>query len=378
MNFSSLTSIVQAVVQSVFSVLLIYFGYGALGAILGYTLASIASALFSSSIFYFSIFRKLDRGQSKRFDSFVMLKPLLKFGIPLAITTILTGILSPFFSFMMALYVTNAVIGNYKIASNFAILLTLFSFPISTVLFPAFSKVDPQKEKSLLKTIFASSVKYTSVLLAPASLGMFALSGPLIATIYDNKWIYSPSLLALVAIGNLFVIIGALSIVSLLIALGETKQLMKINLIDLAFAVPLALILTPTFGMYGVIVGGVLANVPGLLWGLRFAWKRYGITVDFKSSAKLLLASVVATVATYLFLYFLVAPSWVQLLTGAVLFITVYLIVVPIVGAINQADINILQELFSELGIMAGILKIPLKFMERVLTIRNKSGKTKS
>ena len=307
-----------------------------------------------------------------------MLKPLLKFGIPLAITTILTGILSPFFSFMMALYVSNAVIGNYKIASNFAILLTLFSFPISTVLFPAFSKVDPQKEKSLLKTIFASSVKYTSVLLAPASLGMFALSGPLIETIYANKWIYSPSLLALVAIGNLFVIIGALSIVSLLIALGETKQLMKINLIDLAFAVPLALILTPTFGMYGVIVGGVLANVPGLLWGLRFAWKRYGITVDFKSSAKLLLASVVATVATYLFLYFLVAPSWVQLLTGAVLFITVYLIVVPIVGAINQADINILQELFSELGIMAGILKIPLKFMERVLTIRNKSGKTKS
>jgi O-antigen/teichoic acid export membrane protein len=370
MKFIGLASIVQAFVQSVFSVILVYLGYGALGAVLGYTLASVASALFSMSVFYFSIFRKLEHVKAKRFDSYVMLKPLLKFGVPLALGTIFAGILSPFFSFMMASYVSTVMIGNYKIATNFAILLAFFSVPISTVLFPAFSKVDPQKERLLLKTIFASSVKYTSLIMAPVALGIFVLSGPLIQTIYADKWVYAPSFLALVAVTNLFVIAGIYSYTNLLSALGETKQILKISLVDLAFAVPIAFILTPLFGMNGVIIGGVLAGVPGLSWGLYFIWKRYGVTVDFKSSAKILLASVVAAVVTYLFLSVLKVPNWAELVAGGVFFLATYLIMVPVVGAINQTDIDALQALISELGVISKILKIPLRILQRILTVR--------
>ena len=46
-----------------------------------------------------------------------------------------------------------SLIGNYKVSTNFAILLAFFTVPINTVLFPAFSKLDPKKELALVKTV---------------------------------------------------------------------------------------------------------------------------------------------------------------------------------------------------------------------------------
>lgn len=59
----------------------------------------------------------------------------------------------------MAVYCTNAMIANYQVATQFAIIVTFFTIPISTVLFPAFSKIDPKKKVKLLQTVFTFSVK---------------------------------------------------------------------------------------------------------------------------------------------------------------------------------------------------------------------------
>ena len=57
MKLSSLVMIVQAIVQSAFAPLLVYMGYGAFGAVLGYTLASVAAGIVS---LFFFIFRFLE------------------------------------------------------------------------------------------------------------------------------------------------------------------------------------------------------------------------------------------------------------------------------------------------------------------------------
>ena len=72
---------------------------------------------------------------------------------------------------MMAAYCSDAVIGNYRVATNFAVLLTFFTFPITTVLFPVFSKLNPLKDKQVLKSVFTTAAKYTAFLLVPATLG---------------------------------------------------------------------------------------------------------------------------------------------------------------------------------------------------------------
>jgi len=375
MKLSSYTMICQAAVQSTLSPLLVYLGYGALGAAIGLTIGSLAGCVASGFLLYFVIFRRIGSQLAFKNDLRRTLKPMLTYGVPLALFSLINGILAQFYSFMMAVFCSTSVIGNYKVASNFVVILTFFTMPISTVLFPAFSKINPEKEKKLLKTVFAASAKYTAILLIPATLAFIVLSRSMIGTLYGDKWSYASTLLALSVLANLFAVWGNLSIFSLLPALGETKFLMKLGLLTVCVGVPLAFILIPRFGIIGVIIGALVDGIPSNVIAILRAKNKYGAVMDFKSSGKILLTSLTAALTAYLFLYFLNMAYWIQLVAGFVLFCGVYLTLTPLSGAITREDIRSLKEIFSSLGIISKILDIPLTLMEKIVPAK-KSGKS--
>ena len=370
MKLSTITIICQAIVHGLLSPLLVYLGYGALGALAGFTVAYVASGIIAVVLLYFAIFRKLEPERIYTADMLQTLKPMLRYGIPLAIATIISGGLVQFYSFIMAASVDTAIIGNFRIATNFAVLLTFFMAPISTVLFPAFSKLDPQNELQLLKTVFTASVKYTALFLAPATMALMVLSQPIISTIYGDKWLSAPFFLTLYVITNLFTIVGSMSMGSLLTALGETKMLMKMNILTLCIGMPLALLLIPSLGIPGLIAVTIVAGIPSMIIGLYWIWKRYGTKAELRNSAKIFLASGLAATATYLFLNVFTAASWIMLAAGVILFLVIYLLTAPLIGAINQTDINNLRAMFSGLGVISKLLEIPLTLVEKALQIR--------
>ena len=369
MKLYSLTMIGQAIVQSAFAPLLVYMGYGAFGAVVGYTVASVAAGVISVFLLYFSVFRKLVHSDGDGPGLLQVLKPLLNFGIPLAIAVTSAGFLTQFYSIVMASFVDNAMIGNFRVASNFGLLLTFLTFPITTVLFPLFSKIHPVKEKSLLKQVFGSSAKYTAFLLLPATIAMMVLAQPIIGTVYGAKWLYAPSFLVLFVMTNLLAVFGNFSVQSVLIALGETRLWMKLNVLTLAIGVPLAFLLIPALGIVGVIVGSLVAVVPATLLAMYLAWKRYGVVIDFRVSLRILFASVVAGAAVYLFLSVLSMAEWVELTAGFVLFLGVFLTAAPIVGAVSSSDVSNIRAMFSGLGMLYRLLNIPLVIMEKMLNI---------
>jgi len=378
MKLNSYIAVIYAVVYGVLAPLLVYFGYGAIGAIIGYTSATVVQSVIAMIFLYFFIFKKLPRSKTNKSEVVQTLKPLLNYGVPLGISNIVGGLGGPVFSFLMASYVSTVMIGNYKIATNFLVLMSFITVPIGSVLFPAFSKLDPRTEKNLLKTVFTSSVKYTVLLVVPATMAMIVLAKPLIGTLYGNKWSYAPPLLALTVVFYLLTFFGNRSYGSFLSAMGETKLLLKLSALSLIIAIPIAFLLVPPLGIIGMIIGLAVAGVPSMFIGLYLAWKHYGAKADFGASAKILLASALATVTVYLFLVFFTAANWVLLTVGSVLFLAVYLISVPLVGAINQTDANNLRTMFSGLGIISKILEIPLKIIEKPLKTRNSQAKTKT
>ena len=371
MAFNSYTMIFQAVVQCLISPLLVFLGYGAFGAIVGYTAASVVGGSIALSIVYFRIFRKLGNENNVKSNIYQTLKPMLSYGIPLAIATLVGGIMTQFYSFMIASYSDNVLIGNYGIATNFAILLTFFTIPISTVLFPAFSKLNAREDQGLLKTVFSSSVKYTALLLVPSTMAIMVLSKQLIGTIYGDKWVYASFFLTLYAANSLFTIFGSLSNGSALTGLGETKILLKLNSITIPIGISLAFLLIPTFGISGAIIVNIVAALPSMFLGLYWTWKNYGLKADFKSSAKIFLSSAVATIVTYLFLSIFNAAAWIMFSMGVILFLAVYLTAAPLIGAVNQKDIATLRAMFSNLGIISKLLELPLKLAEQPLKIRS-------
>ncbi len=366
MKLTSYTMICQAIVQSILSALLVYLGYGALGATLGYTLGSVISSVTAGFLLYFVIFRKLGSKFAFKSDLLQQLKPMLKYGVPLAIAAITAGILTQFYYFLMAVFCSTSIIGNYGIATNFTVLPTFFTIPIATVMFPIFSKINPEKERKLLKTVFASSAKYAAFLLIPATLAIIVLAKPIIGTLFGNKYSYAPPLLALSVVTYLLSVFGNISINSLIPAVGETKFYMKLNLLTISIGIPLAVILIPTLGIIGLLLSAIFDGIPSVFISVFWVRKKYGTVIDLKSSEKILLTSLTAALITYLFLYFLNTAYWIQLVGGLIIFAAVYLTLTPLSGAISREDIKNLRNIFSSLGIISKIIDIPLNLMEKI------------
>jgi O-antigen/teichoic acid export membrane protein len=370
MGLNSFTIICQSIAKSAIGPLLVLLGYGVLGAVLGYTLSFVAAGFIGLGTFYFILFRPLSKRAQSSSNIAKTLKTMLRYGVPLSISSTLLGTLAQFYAFMIASFASNTSYGNYQIAIMFSVLLTFLTTPISTVLFPAFAKLDTQDEHGLIRTIFVSSTKYASLLLVPATMAVMVLSGPMIGTLLGEKYIDAPFFLALYVISNLFAVFGNLSSGNLLYGLGETKILLKQTILTLAIGLPLGLLLIPTIGIVGAILANILAGLPSMFWILYWIWKHYKAKADFQSSARIFAASTIAAAAAYLPVSLLNTTNWIRLTVGAIVYLTVYILGAPIIGAINQIDIRNLRTMSSNMGIVSAIINLPLKAAERVAKIR--------
>jgi O-antigen/teichoic acid export membrane protein len=377
MNLNSFTIVCQAIVKTVVGPLLVILGFGVLGAIIGAVVSIAAGAIAGIAIVYVAFFRTLRKAKCGRCEMRKTLKPMLKYGVPLAASNVVGGILPLSFNSLIVVY-GGSLYGDYLQATNFSVLLTFLTIPIITVLFPTFSKLNPEEEPELMKTVFASSVKYSAILVVPATMAMMILATPMINTLFgylpsgEPKFAFAPLFLVLVVLGNLFAVFGNLSIGTFLAGLGETKLLMKQGLLTLVIGMPLAFTLVPSFGVVGGIIGILVASVPSMSWGLHWVWKRYKLTADFRASGKIFAASAIASAVTYLLLTVLAADDWVRLASGLIVFLVLYLISAPLIGAVNQTDVNNLRAMLSGLGVVSKILEIPLRFMEKTLKLRPK------
>ena len=381
MNLNSLATILQAVVKTAIGPILVVLGFGVFGAIVGAAASILAGGAIGFVIVYFVLFRPIRKLKVGRSDIRKNLKSMLSYGAPLMVSNTVVGLLPLLLAFLMAPIAGASLMGDYYAASYFTILLTFFTIPIATALFPTFAKVNPKKEPELLKTVFASSVKFTSVLVIPATMIIMTLSNPIVNTLWPGKFPYAPLMLTLLVIINLYVVVGNVSLGSLMTGLGETKWLMVQSLLSLVFSLPIVLVLflfsetlSPLLGILIGILGILLSNVPGMIWGLIWVWRRYKVKADFLASTKILVASIIAAVATYLCLGVFSAAPLIKLAVGCLLFLVVYLASAPLIGAINQTDVNNLRAMFSGLGIVSKALEIPLRFVEIPLALRNRKN----
>lgn len=393
MKLNSFTQIFSAIVKTALGPFLVILGFGVLGAVYAAMGSILAGGVVAILIVYFSLFRPLRKCKVGTCDVKRTLKPMLSYGLPLTVSSIVIGVLPQVFAFTMAVYAGKWMMGNYYAAAYFSVLLTFISFPVATALFPVFSKLNPQKEPELVKTVFASSVKYTSMLLVPATMILITLSTPLINTLFpkngimaslfvvnaEPKFPYAPMFLALSSIVNLLVLVGNISLGTFQTGIGKTNQVMKQSILSLAVGLPFAYFLVsyfysiggPSFAVIGGILGTLIASTPNVVWGLYWSWKHYRVKAGFRVSAKIFAASAIASVVTYLFINFFSLAYWITLVMGFVVFLVVYLASAPLLGAINQADIDNFKAMFSGLGVVSKILDIPLLFMRKMCKENN-------
>ncbi|MEM3087839.1 MAG: oligosaccharide flippase family protein, partial [Candidatus Bathyarchaeia archaeon] len=120
---------VQAITKGVAAPLLI-LGFGAVGAVLGAGLGILLAAVIGATILLHGLRALADHSGGENFSFTQGLGLMIRYGMPIYLSTVILSFLSQYKSYLLALFVSDIEIGNYSIAINLSILITLLSYPI--------------------------------------------------------------------------------------------------------------------------------------------------------------------------------------------------------------------------------------------------------
>jgi PST family polysaccharide transporter len=367
MHLNSIMLIIQSVVKTGLVIGLIALGLGTFGAVIGFSSAFMIAGIVGALLTY-TVYRSLPKANTGKLELLKTIKTMLRYGFPVSIGTIITGFLTYFYIWVIAFFVTdNALIGNYTIAQNFVVLISFFATPVTTMMFPAFSKLNAEKDGGTLKNVFQYSVKYASLIVLPVTVMVMSLAHPAIGTIFGNKYPDAPLFLALLSIIYLYTAIGNLSLGNLIGGQGYTKFGLKVTLLTIALGFPLSLIFTSQLGIVGLIVASSIVAVPAMLIYLRFAKRKFGVTVDWASSAKIVFSSAAAGLLTFLSVSVMPFSYPIQLLLGVVIFVLSFVAIAILTRTITAADIANVREIVRALGPLRKPLNLIINLLEKII-----------
>lgn len=347
----ALLPITRDVVRSVASPLLA-LEFGCEGAVLGLVAGHTAAALLGLALLK-KRFRAVGAAPWRE------LQPLLGYGIPLYTSTALSTALATYQNSITAWVATDEEVGNLKVAANFVGILQLFSFPISSALFPAFSKL----EREEAERAFRYAAKYSALVLAPAGAFAIAASRDLVRLIYGSAYALAPAYLSIQAIGLVWSGLGSAVLASFFQGIGETRVPFTATLISTALFVPLSAALAFKLGIYGILIATLLSSFASTLYSLREANKR-DANVDWRA-AVLVGASALIAAAAVAWLNQLRVHYVIRLAASAAVFLSLYCLLLPLTGCIKHADLEMLEAAFSSRPLRA--LARPVIELERAL-----------
>lgn len=370
MEYNSIMLICQSVIKTFLVIVLVALGFGTSGAVVGYTVGTVVAGTIGLA-FTLVIFKKLPKPFTFKLEIREYIKEMLKFGLPLSVAAIVGSFLAQFYIFLLPIYYIgdNSTLGNYYIAMNFVVLISFFAIPVTSMLFPAFSKLDAHRENATLKNVFQFSIKYASLLVVPVATLVMSLAEPAVTTLFGDAYALAPLFLAGLSINYLFTAFGSLSISNLINSQGQTNFQLKLNLLTAAIGFPMGYLLIMQFGVIGLIATSLIAGLPSLIISIVWVKKKYNFTIDWNSSARILTSSAIAAVLTYLLITYLAYASLVRLAIGAVFYVIVLIAALLLTRAISQSDIYSLKSMTIGLGPITKILWIVFDVIRKIMAM---------
>jgi len=324
-------------------------------------------AVLGIAIVYLNHYKRLSAGAAGA-DLKGDLKAMLSYGSPLYLSSTLYSALAVFRGVVLAWFVSEAAIGNFTVALNFTTLVALLVGPISTALFPAFSKSDPGGEE--VRRMARYAVKYTAVLLVPASVFVIAMSKDIVSLVYGRAYELAPQFLSLYCVGFLYAGLGSAVWASFFQGIGQTKVNLKAALVHSALFVPLALLLTKSYAVQGLIASYLIASLASLAYHLSVASRRHRVGIDVRGSLSAYLASAISAIPLLVLTAHSKLPSLVNLIAGAAVYALSYSTVMPLIGGLSAADLENLKLVFGGVRPLRPLVSLALKYESRLVRLR--------
>lgn len=349
--------------QAWLPILLVVLGMGVFGAISGQVVATLIAGL-GGILVGLSLARAC--GSSGEILGFrENLKKIIRYGGPLSAATFIMEAAGRFYSFMIATYVVAYEIGNYNAAQGVVALIAYLTFPVLTVLFPAFSKINQKKNPAMLEKLFNYSVKYSSLFVLPAVVLIIALAHPLTVFLFGVEFEDAYVFLMLLAVNELRFALGGTHIRRLLMGQGETGFIAKLETLSALIGVGLGLILIPAYGVLGYILIIYSARWPSYFLSLRKIRKSYGVTPPFHSILRLYVS--LAMMAVFIVPVALAPLNEVlKLVIGGTITLVAFAASTVLTRAIKEEDIDFLMNILKTQPFIGRIAEKALEILKRI------------
>lgn len=366
MKNNALIMTIRAFVKILLSPLLILLGFGIFGALLSHIscyAVAVAVGIASLSLMFPRNYND-NRSHSKT------LKVMLRYGAPLYMSALLGLFMLQYQTIILAFFASNIEVGNYQVATLFTTAMALITYPF-IALFPAFSKLSTQNGQ--LGQFFKRSVKYTALLLVPASVAIAVLSRDLVYVFFGSEYSLASIFLAFYILLGLYAGLGSGVFQYLFSGIGRTDVILKANLINIVVFIPLAPLSIQLYGVIGLIMSLFIYNFCSLLYLLLTAIRKINVDMDASSSAKIYLASIISALLLFAFLQYSQFSSLLNLILGSIIFCVAYLTLLPLIGIISFTDIEIFRQVSGKIRSLRVILKLLLQYETKILKLMRKS-----
>lgn len=363
MKLVSLMVIIQSIIKSTLSPLLVYFGYGALGAAAGHTAAILVTGIVGVAIIQFT-YLKQGREVASTINFVKASKTLLSYGAPLFLSLIINGSIMQIYNFLMALNVTPSEVGNYQAATNFPVLIAFFTIPIVTVLFPLFSKIS-RSDNGQLAAVYRNAVKYSALITVPITSVLILLSDPIVQIVYGGSYVHTSFYLKLVCVPFLLIGLGYQINGNLLNGQGKTRPPFISSILVFLVGLPLSLYLIPRMGVSGLLITMITATFAGIVYILSWISRNFGFSLDWRASAKIYLSSAIAFAPINILLPFSKLSDWPQLILGGAAYAMIYIAMIVIFKTLTLDDVQDLRRILASTGPLRPFFNLFLTLIEK-------------
>jgi O-antigen/teichoic acid export membrane protein len=379
-EYSALATNIQAIAKTILQITLVLLGFNLVGALIGYV-GGFAVASIMTAVILFKFLRPAKKNkafsaaESGADGALRALKILVRYGMPLYVSVVLTGLFPLYQQVVLAFFVSDAAIGNFRAAANFVTLLAVIPTAITTALLPAFSKLESTPEH--VSEFFRRANKYSCLLILPATTLVILFSRQIVQFVYGSLYDSAALFLSASVLIHLLVALGYLGLPSLFNGIGKTRLTLKMTLINFLVLAVLSPIFAQVYGVMGVIVAFLIAGTVASIYAACIAIKRLEIRFDFKQTGRIYMISVLSSLVPLCLLLSTSFSSIVIFIIGTILFLLVYITLMPLVGIVDAKELVVLSNITKNIPLLKALAKPLLANQQRILIFIGKNRHSK-
>jgi O-antigen/teichoic acid export membrane protein len=368
MTRRALVSVLHTSVKAIVTPLLVFLGLGVAGAITGFVSSlyiavavGVGAALIVVSPPRIRELVSVFRPQASE---------MIRFGFPLFVGAFVSSVLTLIRTALLPCFVSNTVIGNYQVATQFTALITVFTGALAVTLYPSFSRLSYQSSPLRTRQAYNFAARYSALVVIPLTMLLIVVAEPMITTLYATRYPLAAQYFVVMMTQMLFTGAGLVVAPAFLTSQGDTRGASLISLLEsiLSFAMaPLGLYLG---GVMGFIIARTIAFGFGMIYMVWRLHQRFQVTLEYNYLAKLLgctLGALLLAVGIELILNSL--PASVLLIIRTGVFVSALMVILPATRTLTRKDLENLQDFGENLGIVGTLIRILVRVEERLMNV---------